>query len=756
MEDGKVIADSGPQITTRTKEDLHTEESENSAKKLPSTTGKSGDIPKANMNGTDGSISGSNTHENGSIVCEKIETRNTIREAKQERLQYHDETLQELTGFDIHKRALISPNELLTLARDVPTSSDADDIERGSLVSGKGKLTHYSSKSQRITDKEEVKEVSKMGQNGQVTTETTRTHHHEEIDDDEKPDRSGGTRIVIPEVSTETSRKIEFSKNYEDPRKYIPSKTIINIEQINGDDDHTNKWIENHFGSSKSSECSYSRCRTRAGGNKIEIELTSDRFADESQLSTIDRRKRSNNNKYKREHQVPIDTVEYSNSNNNNNSNNNRSIENDKRHTTNGNSTVLLDCNRNGYTSSYGSWSSINQNDGETNISGAGSELAAALARRNRINNSGTMRPTYQPHRGTNLILVHNGGQNVIRRKVFKEDASVQASLSDEESSEEEEKRIKSMSKHTTNGKRSSQYRQNGQNKMESKRQPVKKYYFGENTSPIPHSNGSSSGLGSSKDSSPDRRMDSKGSRLSSNIKNNVHPSDDQSRSSYLTNQQIRAMLEAKLGKENMHRSYPDSSGFSSRNGDMITNGPITESSWKNESKRNQQQKSTYFFNGTDMNGNRNIRSKDDFYANSEDTSHNRSNNNLLTSTRLGSTSCLCDRMYRSECDDRSSSLSRQNSNFSGISPLRENRLRNRKLSLLLNATAKDNVKFPEFSPLLSPLEIKNVSDTLGRRRSLSTTNLNGDERFSNNFDFSSYRNHPSDNDRSSYLTANY
>lgn len=72
---------------------------------------------------------------------------------------------------EIHQRTIIAP----------------DDPSFGhSFGEFPGKLTHYSSRSQKIVDKDEVKEVSEL-KDGEISTETTRTHHHEEAYDDEVP-----------------------------------------------------------------------------------------------------------------------------------------------------------------------------------------------------------------------------------------------------------------------------------------------------------------------------------------------------------------------------------------------------------------------------------------------------------------------------------------------------------------------------------------------------------------------------------------
>lgn len=147
------------------------------------------------------------------------------------------------------------------------------------------------------------------------------------------------------------------------------------------------RWIESHFGSStKGNDSTYSKCRTRAGGNKIVIELT----GEDSGLSTLDRKRQSNR-------PFISSTSDLSNP---------RIDKSCHKHITS---------NNHNYMSSYGSLSSINRSslqDYENSL----------LNRSNGLKNVGLIK-----NAAGDLLIVRN-----LRRKVFKEDASVQASLSDE------------------------------------------------------------------------------------------------------------------------------------------------------------------------------------------------------------------------------------------------------------------------------------------------------------------------------------
>ena len=90
-------------------------------------------------------------------------------------------------------------------------------------------MTHYSSKSQKVTDKEEIKEISRRDRNGKMTSEVTRTHQHEEVDDDEIPEDQAGLE-ALPEASAETTRKIEFHKNYDDEKESQRNEHKLAVE----------------------------------------------------------------------------------------------------------------------------------------------------------------------------------------------------------------------------------------------------------------------------------------------------------------------------------------------------------------------------------------------------------------------------------------------------------------------------------------------------------------------------------------------
>ncbi|XP_076363293.1 uncharacterized protein LOC143253386 [Tachypleus tridentatus] len=265
-EDGKVVADSGPQISTKTTEDNRTEEMENTDHKT--TRGED--------NGPDyTSVPGS-----ARVIIEKTETRQTMRENKEEDMQLHDETFHELTGTDLHQKALTAPDDGI-FSQEIDVSKPYP-----------GKITHYSCRGQKVTDKEETNEVSEW-KDGELTTETTTTRHHEEQHDDEVPeDKIDET--TIPEISKETINNIEYYGDYTNQeslserlrrereqrirKELFPERQNTVSQNALGSkykkeisDCETNHWFDNHLDANSDSD--YEPPNTKPTKNAIHIQM---------------------------------------------------------------------------------------------------------------------------------------------------------------------------------------------------------------------------------------------------------------------------------------------------------------------------------------------------------------------------------------------------------------------------------------------------------------------------------------------------
>ena len=265
-----MIADSGPQVTSRTKEDATTEESEDSKKSAPPASC----LPPAVLPSGHIRVPGTQT-----VLDESTSTKTKTRSSRVENAQYHDEALKELTGFEVHKKAISAPNELISLSDHVAGSAPA------------GRLVHFSVNGQKVKDVEETKSCTRKDMaTGESRTETTKTYHQEVHDEDESPNR--GRHDAIPENYTDTNRNVTYYQNFSDDdeedaysRKQMQRKALAHVIRVHdsgirgdspdpGEYRFTRRPIKDHESSSSSSSSS---SVVQAGGNVIRIELAGSR-----------------------------------------------------------------------------------------------------------------------------------------------------------------------------------------------------------------------------------------------------------------------------------------------------------------------------------------------------------------------------------------------------------------------------------------------------------------------------------------------
>ena len=166
LKDGCVVADTGPQVITRTLDESHTE---------------AGDDEASHPKWSDGEELADPT-----IVRSVSRTRRTRRAASKEQRHYHDEERREVTDREELERGVSSPQDLL------------DQINNNFPDVIKGQLTFFSSKSKEVASQETVKEVSKLDSKGNIRTSTTLTRHQEEVAGDEVPESDVDVSYLPP------------------------------------------------------------------------------------------------------------------------------------------------------------------------------------------------------------------------------------------------------------------------------------------------------------------------------------------------------------------------------------------------------------------------------------------------------------------------------------------------------------------------------------------------------------------------------
>ncbi|XP_021961035.1 uncharacterized protein LOC110856791 isoform X2 [Folsomia candida] len=173
LEDGKVVDDSGPIVTTNTTEDTDKQESEHTEHFTH------GD----DMDGKE-----------GWVAVEDVPDEAVVKETNEKKITTHDEVEDIYETEEIQHLGDASNEGIIRALRE------EQDVRKGLLRSSDRKLQPYYSKDpqkrvlqqtrrhDRTTDIEDTKEVSKKKENGNIVTEITRRHEHEEFHNDDIPD----------------------------------------------------------------------------------------------------------------------------------------------------------------------------------------------------------------------------------------------------------------------------------------------------------------------------------------------------------------------------------------------------------------------------------------------------------------------------------------------------------------------------------------------------------------------------------------
>jgi len=229
MEDGRVIADSGPQVISRSKTDEHREEdADEGKKKPPMLTHEGGEVPRSILPPV---LPSGHIRVPGSevVLDEVTSTKARTTSTRVENVQYHDESLRELTGFEVHKKAITSPGELLSI-NDRLREDDAEGYFDGGDGEGKdgaggsslvpvmrrtppGQLVHYSVDGKTVRDVTEESRVTRVDQvTGRNETEVTRTTHQEVMNEDEHPIHEGdeSESLLPPEQFLTSTRQTSY------------------------------------------------------------------------------------------------------------------------------------------------------------------------------------------------------------------------------------------------------------------------------------------------------------------------------------------------------------------------------------------------------------------------------------------------------------------------------------------------------------------------------------------------------------------
>ncbi|XP_066153460.1 uncharacterized protein chas isoform X1 [Euwallacea fornicatus] len=204
LEDGKVVEDSGPMVTTNTTEDTETQEHHQT------------ELRKLGDDDVDGPRA---LGDEGVLVDKSNWTAvpnpdGVVREVKERKIVSREETEEVKETEDVQHLGDITDEEFLAAVRS--GKRDLRSVLRSSeagraVVSTGPRVIRDTSKSKKVTDTEDTRELSSVLPGGKIVTETQRTTEHEEVDDDELPEDA-----LEQDYHKETSQRYLKTREQED------------------------------------------------------------------------------------------------------------------------------------------------------------------------------------------------------------------------------------------------------------------------------------------------------------------------------------------------------------------------------------------------------------------------------------------------------------------------------------------------------------------------------------------------------------
>nr|XP_022916300.1 uncharacterized protein LOC111426154 isoform X2 [Onthophagus taurus] len=179
LEDGKVVEDSGPVVTTNTTQDTETQEHHQTELRKLGEDDEENHPALKDVDQLDNNSKWVVVPNPDGVVREVKERRVVSREEKEEVKETEDiQHLGDITDEDYLAAVKTGEQDLRRVLRT---------IDKSGTISTGPRLIRDTNKSKKVTDTEETRQLSSIREDGRIVTETERTTEHEELKDDELP-----------------------------------------------------------------------------------------------------------------------------------------------------------------------------------------------------------------------------------------------------------------------------------------------------------------------------------------------------------------------------------------------------------------------------------------------------------------------------------------------------------------------------------------------------------------------------------------
>ncbi|XP_050524798.1 serine/arginine repetitive matrix protein 2 isoform X2 [Daktulosphaira vitifoliae] len=174
LEDGKVVEDSGPIVTTNTTEDTEKQEHQQTEHRQ---IGDKGD----GENTKEVVVRSSSLEGNPSLLKEVREKKIKSREEKEEVVETEDVVHLGNISDKAYQEAVQSK-------RDIREALEESNHKLVHVNSSGPRIVHQSSKNKKVTDTEDTRHTKEVQRDGKIVTETKKTTEHEEVNGVDEPD----------------------------------------------------------------------------------------------------------------------------------------------------------------------------------------------------------------------------------------------------------------------------------------------------------------------------------------------------------------------------------------------------------------------------------------------------------------------------------------------------------------------------------------------------------------------------------------
>ncbi|XP_060836678.1 uncharacterized protein LOC132919268 isoform X3 [Rhopalosiphum padi] len=201
LEDGKIVEDSGPIVTTNTTEDTEKQEHQQTEHRQ---LGDEGD----GENTKEVVVRISSLEGNPSLLKEVREKKIKSREEKEELVETEDV----VHLGDISDKAY---QEAIQSKRDIREALEEANYKLVHVNSTGPRVVHQSTKNKKVTDTEDTRHTREVQKDGKIVTETSKTTEHEEVNGVDEPDSVPLPPSALQESLRESSHRYAKTKDQE-------------------------------------------------------------------------------------------------------------------------------------------------------------------------------------------------------------------------------------------------------------------------------------------------------------------------------------------------------------------------------------------------------------------------------------------------------------------------------------------------------------------------------------------------------------